>query len=187
MHNQLKTLLQTYIYPIGSINITQTKIQKIGLQTIENNFTMYYHRFYIYEIVMERETMTKAEAFDLLQGSRIMTVGIIESIKPRYDKTKIGKTYRSGYQLAIRTPHTIVVKGEEFPIFLSVIGKSSSWHAYHILKKTRMSISVSGIRDVTKIYKNKKEGADRLIWVILKKIPIPTMVYMGKNLYSLID
>ena len=131
--------------------------------------------------------MTKVEVFELLQGSRIMTVGTIAFIKPRYDKSKLGKTHRSGYQLAIRTPHTITTKGERLPIFLSVIGKSSSWHAYHILKKTQTPISISGIREVTKIYKNKKGNTERMIWVILKKIPMPTMVYVGKDLYSLID
>jgi len=131
--------------------------------------------------------MNKTNVFDLLQGSFVMTTGVVEFVKPRYDRFKFGKTYRIGYQIAIRTPHTVTTRGATLPIFVSIIGKSSSWHAYHILMRTKAPISISGIREVTKVYENKKKKNKRTIWVILKKEPVPTMVYMGENLYSLID
>lgn len=131
--------------------------------------------------------MNDAEVYELLQGTRVLTIGTIVFIKPIYDKSKYGKTYRNGYQLAIKTPHEITVRGETLPIFITVVGKPASWHVYHIIKRLREPISVSGIRKVTKVYKNKKGDTERAIWVILKEKPIPTMVYLGKDLYSLID
>lgn len=131
--------------------------------------------------------MTKEEVFELLQGSRVMTTGKIESVKPCYNRTKLGKTYRSGYKIAIRTPHNVVSHNEKIPIFISVHGKSSAWHSYHILQKTKQPISISGFRQTTKIYPDKKNKKKRVIWVILKKTPSPTMIYMGGNIYSFLE